>query len=124
MHINQEQWKLSTDDELLKRRYARLWHRKNPPRRSPKLIHLLQPPYGFAAALGDAIGWIATAIAIRIAVNVLLTSSVDFWIPGIMILTAPAGIALVLVMLAPRWGWVLGYRLLLVMFGLLIGGRL
>jgi hypothetical protein len=124
MHINQEQWKRSTDDELMERRYARLQHMDHPPRRSPKLINLLQPPYGFVAALGDAIAWIAAAIAIRIAVNVLLASSVDFWIPGIMILTAPSSIALLLAMLVPQLGWVLGYRLLLIMFGLLIGGRL
>lgn len=84
----------------------------------------LQPPTEFTSALAEAIAWIAAATAIRIVMDWLLASSTDFWIPVLIVIVTPAAIAVGLSRLMPQLSLVLGYRLILVMFGLLIGGKL
>ncbi|MDX2214687.1 MAG: hypothetical protein SFY66_15460 [Oculatellaceae cyanobacterium bins.114] len=84
----------------------------------------LQPPTEFTSALAEAIAWIAAATAIRMVMDWLLASSPDFWIPVLIGIVTPAAIAVGLSTLMPQLSLVLGYRLILVMLGLLIGGKL
>ena len=98
--------------------------KRRTPEAQPVWAAWLRPPSSVDAALGDAIAWIAGAIACRVGVDVLLSLSTQFWIPGVLILIAPAAIAVTLATSVPRYSLLLGYRLILVMFGLLIGGRL
>jgi hypothetical protein len=98
--------------------------KRRTPEAQPVWFAWLRPPSSVDAALGDAIAWVAGAIACRIGVDLLLSLSVQFWIPGVLILIAPAAIAVTLATLAPRYSLLLGYRLTLVMVGLLIGGKL
>lgn len=127
MQSNQEPWQIS---EEFQGRHTRL-HRaplhpiaSAPPLERSTPAQPLQPPVGFAAALADGVGWIAVSIVLRLGINALIASSTAFWIPGILLLAAPAVVAVAIATLMPQWSWVVGYRLVLVMFGLLIGGRL
>lgn len=124
MHIHHERWQVPIEPDPLDRLYppdAPLPSR--PPRMAPGNMGL-EPPNQFAAALWDGVMWIGGAIALRLGVNALLAQSASFWLPSILILTLPAAIAILVTTLKPEWGWVVGYRLVLIMFGLLIGGRL
>jgi hypothetical protein len=84
----------------------------------------LRPPTKVDAALGDAIAWIAGAIAYRISTDWLISLAAHLWLPGILILITPAVLAVGLSTSYPKLSLVLGYRLVLVMMGLLIGGKL
>ncbi|MBD2462712.1 hypothetical protein H6G89_16860 [Oscillatoria sp. FACHB-1407] len=84
----------------------------------------LQPPTEFTSALAEAIAWIAASAAVRIVMDWLLASSTDFWIPVLIGIVTPAAIAVGLSTLMPQLSLVLGYRLILVMIGLLLGGKL
>jgi hypothetical protein len=87
-------------------------------------LEWLQPPIDADAALGDAIAWIAGAIAYRIGVDWWISLAAQAWLPGILVLIAPAMLAVGLSTAFPKLSLLLGYRLVLVMVGLLIGGRL
>jgi hypothetical protein len=93
-------------------------------REMTNLQRWLQPPADFTSALAEAIAWIAAATALRIVMDWLLASSTDFWIPVLIVITTPAAIAVGLSSLMPQLSLVLGYRLILVMTGLLLGGKL
>lgn len=84
----------------------------------------LQPPAEFTSAFCEAIAWISAAAALRLVMDGLLASSTAFWTPVLVVIVAPAAIAVSLSTLMPRLSLVLGYRLILVMAGLLIGGKL
>jgi hypothetical protein len=84
----------------------------------------LQPPTDFISALAEAIAWIAAATAVRLVMDGLLASSTAFWTPVLITIVAPAAIALTLSKRMPELSLVLGYRLILIMFGLLLGGKL
>lgn len=120
MHIDHEQWHTVSGDELSNR-----VHSASAQHRVQRWVERwLQPPSQFSAALGDGLGWLIGAIAARVVINVLLTTTAHLWFPGIVLLSLPVLIAVFIVNAAPELGWVLGYRLLLVLFGLLLGGRL
>ncbi|NJN88538.1 MAG: hypothetical protein HC881_22460 [Leptolyngbyaceae cyanobacterium SL_7_1] len=124
MQSNQEPWQIN-DSEEFRGRYTRL-HQVTPPvmvDRSPA-HEPLQPPVGFTAALGDGVAWIAVSLLVRLGIDALMASSTSFFIPGILLLAAPAVVAVTIALIMPQWSWSLGYRLVLVMFGLLMGGRL
>lgn len=88
------------------------------------MLAWLRPPASADAALGDAIAWIAGAIAYRFGVDWLISLAAQFWLPGILLLIAPAVLAVRVSTSLPKLSLVLGYRLVLVMVGLLIGGKL
>jgi hypothetical protein len=84
----------------------------------------LVPPAKTGAALGDAIAWIITAALLRVIIDLWLSTSTSFWLPGMFILIAPAFCAVSLATLVPQLSVILGYRLLLIMIGFLLGGKL
>jgi len=68
--------------------------------------------------------WLGGAIAARIAANLFLAAHPGFWIPVVGLMVAPAAIAIYRATVAPQSSMIWGYRLFLVMIGLLLGGRL
>jgi hypothetical protein len=85
---------------------------------------LIAPPDDFSYALLDGGLWIGGAVALRLLITEILLRSAEFWFPSIILLISPALVAVVLATFKPGWSAILGYRLILVMFGLLLGGRL
>jgi hypothetical protein len=75
-------------------------------------------------SLQTATIWVIGAVVARVGLDLLLLAFPGMWIPVIGLIVAPAAIALYRTTVAPQTGIVWGYRLLLVMIGLLIGGRL
>lgn len=114
MHVDHERWQFVSPTSPT----------EQPTRWLDRIERWLLPPSRFGAALLDGLVWIAGAIALRVTISVLLTSAAHLWFPGIVVLSLPVILAVCLVNAAPELGWLLGYRLLLVMFGLLLGGRL
>lgn len=124
MQVNQERWSLPLETDPLEETYVQMPTQIQSTRRSPSRNTILYPPSEFSAALWDGIAWIGGAVLLRLGVTLMLNYSAGLWIPGIVVLSIPAAIAFILATLMPRLSWVLGYRLVLVMFGLLLGGRL
>jgi hypothetical protein len=114
MHVDHERWQFVSPNPPTER--STQWR--------DRIEQWLRPPSRFSAALINGLGWVMGAIALRITINLLLTSAAHLWFPGIVVLCLPVIMAVCLVNIAPELGWLLGYRLLLVMFGLLLGGRL
>ncbi|MGB3612181.1 MAG: hypothetical protein WBA10_00195 [Elainellaceae cyanobacterium] len=73
--------------------------------------------------LQDAILWIGASAAARVGLDLLLMTYTSLWWPVVALIVAPAAIALYRAAVAPKAGFVLGRQLLLIMIGLLIGGR-
>lgn len=84
----------------------------------------LHPPTRTAQALLDAIAWLGGAVLLRLLIEGFMVVSSQFWVLGVVMAIAPALMAIWIVMTSPQMGLVLGYRCLLVMVGLLIGGKL
>lgn len=132
MQIDHDRWNRPPQVDPIEDQFYQIQYSPDLVERSPRSTvpsrhadqTFLDPPNGFAAALGDGLAWIAGSVALRMGVETLLAQSLTFWVPSILILSAPAIAAVFLSTLMPRLSWVLGYRLVLVMFGLLIGGRL
>ncbi|MEM7770348.1 MAG: hypothetical protein AAF327_07535 [Cyanobacteria bacterium P01_A01_bin.37] len=72
----------------------------------------------------EAMFWLFGAVIIRLILNVVMTASSQFWMLGVVVACLPAMTAIWMTHLSPRQGFVLGYRCLLVMTGLLLGGKL
>lgn len=68
--------------------------------------------------------WLGGAIIARIAADLVLASYPGFWIPVVGLMVVPAAIAVYRTTVAPQSSMIWGYRLFLVMMGLLVGGRL
>ncbi|MGF1514218.1 MAG: hypothetical protein ACFB5Z_11060 [Elainellaceae cyanobacterium] len=87
------------------------------------------PPYDAPAAglndltLQDILLWVAASAAVRVGLDLLLATYAGLWLPVIALIIAPAAIALYQTAVNPKAGFVLGGRLLLIMIGLLLGGR-
>ena len=64
------------------------------------------------------------AIVTRILLDTLLAISPGLWLPAIAIMVTPSAIAMYRRPLTSESGLVWGYRLVLVLLGLLIGGRI
>lgn len=89
-------------------------HRRSRPRQS------VSAGFGVRQAVSLVLG----AIAVRVALNVVLSAFPVLWTPMIALLATPAAIAVYRTSHKPQSGIVWGYRLLLIMIGLLLGGRL
>jgi hypothetical protein len=72
---------------------------------------------------GAALLVIGSAVA-RVLLDILLASQPGLWLPVVLVLATPAAIAVYRTSVAPQSGFIWGYRLFLIMIGLLIGGRL
>ncbi len=68
--------------------------------------------------------WITGAAAARIILTIFLSSQPALKPLALMLMVAPAAIAIYQVTAAPKTGFVTAYRLLLILVGLLLGGRL
>lgn len=68
--------------------------------------------------------WLGGAVIVRIAADLFLASHPGFWLPVVALMVAPTAIAVYRTTVAPQSSLVWGYRLLLIMIGLLLGGRL
>ena len=89
-----------------------------------QLRQFLQMPQRSFDKIGDAVLWIVLAAAIRVGARFLL-AHIPILSPIFMLLMfAPAALAVYLVLFVPRTGFVSIYRLFLIMLGLLLGGRL
>ena len=86
--------------------------------------HWMRPPDTGGMALLDGVVWLGGAAALRLGVDWGLTLWPNLWLTGVLILIAPAIAATVAATLSPRLSLVLGYRLVLLTTGLLLGGRL
>ena len=72
----------------------------------------------------DIVIWVAGAAIARIGINLLLGTFPGLWPAVVALIVTPAAIAVYRTTVAPHTGFVLGYRLMLIMVGLLLGGRL
>ena len=73
--------------------------------------------FAFSAAL-----LIGSAIA-RIAADLVLAANPGFWLPVALLIVAPAALAIYRTTVAPHSSVTWGYRIFLILIGLLIGGR-
>jgi hypothetical protein len=96
------------------------------PTRSERRSQTLAPDVAAEPSftIQDAALWTIGAIAARIGIDMLLAAFPHLWLLVVAIVVAPAAIAIYQSMLNPKAGFKLGYRLLLIMIGLLLGGRL
>jgi hypothetical protein len=90
----------------------------------PKWLKRLHPPAGFLNALAEAIVWMGAAAAMRISFDVFMTTAPNFWLPGVLVLISPAIVAAAIAIWLPDWSLILGYRSVLLMLGVLLGGKL
>jgi hypothetical protein len=88
------------------------------------LRQLLQMPQKPFDKVGDAVLWIVLAAAIRVGARLLLAMFPALTPVLVLLMFAPAALAVYLAMFVPRAGFVSIYRLFLIMLGLLLGGRL
>lgn len=96
-----------------------------PPRRKRRSLtrraaHDQAPSFGAQ----DAVAWFIGAVLARLALNWIIASHPAFWLPAVAVVIAPAAIAIYRTSASPQTSLVWGYRLLLIMLGLLVGGRL
>ncbi|MBE9179877.1 hypothetical protein IQ268_15000 [Oculatella sp. LEGE 06141] len=77
---------------------------------------------GFSAQ--TAMLWFIGAVAARVALNSVLAVFPAGWLPAVVLIVVPVAIAIYRTSASPQTSTVWGYRLLLVMLGLLLGGRL
>ena len=89
-----------------------------------QLRQFLQMPQKSFDKVGDAVLWIVLAAAIRVGARFLLAHMPILSPIFMLLMFAPAALAVYLVLFVPRAGFVSIYRLFLIMLGLLLGGRL
>lgn len=89
-----------------------------------QLRQFLQMPQKSLDKVGDAVLWIVLAAAIRVGARFLLVLFPALSPVFMLLMFAPAALAVYLAICVPRAGFVSIYRLFLVMLGLLLGGRL
>lgn len=75
------------------------------------------------SAVFEAVLWVLGAVAIRLGLDALMAVSSQFWLLGAMVACLPAATAIWMTHLSPQRGFMVGYRCLLVMAGLLLGGK-
>jgi len=64
------------------------------------------------------------AVLVRVLLNLLLSAHPAFWFPAIALMVTPGAIAVYRSRLTPKLTLTWGYRLIFIMIGFLIGGRL
>lgn len=74
--------------------------------------------------LKEAVALFLGAVIVRVVLDMVLVSFPGFWTPAIALLVTPAAIAVYRGSHTPQSGLVWGYRLLIIMIGLLLGARL
>lgn len=84
----------------------------------------LRPPESWAELLSDAVVWVAIAAALRVGLKLLINIYPVLAIPVVLLLVTPAMLIAYQVVFDTKSGSLWGYRLLLVVAGLLLGGRL
>lgn len=75
-------------------------------------------------SLPDAVIWVVGSTIARVVINLVLASFPGLWLPVVALILTPAAIAIYQIAVSPETGSIWGYRLFLVMAGLLIGGKL
>jgi hypothetical protein len=75
-------------------------------------------------SVADAAIWVIGAAVARMGLDLLLASVPHLWLPVVGMIAAPAAFAIYRTAFTPEAGFIWGYRLFLVMAGLLLGGRL
>ncbi|MDX2216813.1 MAG: hypothetical protein SFY66_26340 [Oculatellaceae cyanobacterium bins.114] len=75
-------------------------------------------------SLQDAGMWVLGSVIVRVALDLFLVAHPAMWLPVIALIATPAAIAVYRTTVTPQAGLVWGYRLFLIMVGLLLGGRL
>lgn len=83
----------------------------------------VQPATRPDVSLPRAAAWLVGATLARLAIDAVLVSYPAFWLPAVGLIIAPAAIAAYRTTIAPETSIQWGYRLLLIMVGLLLGGR-
>ncbi|MBE9103282.1 hypothetical protein [Vacuolonema iberomarrocanum] len=92
-------------------------------RRRPVVTSTVVAQPGHDISLPNAAAWLVGATLTRMAIDALLASHPAFWLPAVAVIIAPAAIAAYRTTVAPESSIQWGYRLLLIMVGLLLGGR-
>lgn len=75
-------------------------------------------------SLAQCLFWIGGSIFIRIGLDMVLMAYPMLWPPAIALVVTPAAIAIYRTVIDSQVSFLLGRRLILIMIGLLIGGRL
>ena len=102
---------------------ARVQHLINPsPRRASR--HLKGRHRATGLSWLDAMIWFSSAAIIRLGLDFLLTTYPALWPPVLVMILGLVAIALYRTVFAPQADFGLGYRLLLAIAGLIVGGRL
>ncbi|MBD1909550.1 MULTISPECIES: hypothetical protein [unclassified Leptolyngbya] len=74
-------------------------------------------------SLPIAVLWLMGSTVARMAIDIVLASHPGLYLPAVLLIAAPAAIAMYRTTVAPETSIEWGYRLLLIMVGLLLGGR-
>jgi hypothetical protein len=74
--------------------------------------------------MGQAVVLVVGAVVTRVVLDAILLSFPGLWFPAIAIMSLPGAIAVYRSTMTPDAGVIWGYRLVLILIGLLIGGRL
>ena len=90
------------------------------PARKAKAAPLEDP----SMSLTTATAWFVGAAVARLMMDALIVSYPMFWFPAVAIIITPAAITLYYTTVAPETSLKWGFRLLLILVGLLVGGRL
>ncbi len=75
-------------------------------------------------SFGASLIWVGGSILMRMGLDALLVAYPALWPPAIALVVTPAAIAIYRTAVYPQSSFLLGRRLLLIMIGLLLGGRL
>lgn len=92
------------------------------PRRAARAVAV--PLQDVTLSLPNAALWLVGSTVARMAIDAVLLSHPALWLPAVGLIIAPAAIAAYRTTVAPETSLQWGYRLLLIMIGLLLGGRL
>lgn len=68
--------------------------------------------------------WFAGAVIARVGIDLMLAAFPQLWLPAIALIVTPAAIAVYRTTVQPKSSIAWGCRLLVIMLGLLVGGRL
>jgi hypothetical protein len=90
------------------------------PNRSKSVATPINPSF----SIPDAVLWVMGAAVVRLGLDALLAATPALWPVVVLLVIMPAVVAMYQATVNPKSGFLLGYRLLLVMIGLLLGGRI
>lgn len=99
---------------------------RSPTRTGRRIAHpaVTPAPAGAEAmSLPTAALWLIGSTIARMIIDIALIAHPALWLPAVILIAAPAAIAIYRTTVAPETSIQWGYRLLLIMVGLLLGGR-